>query len=81
MQEPDRIPLHTQTTALPEIRDRQQFLIVCFLLEAQDKFKVPDSLIGGFLRHRDHPFRHAQMKIMVQRQVRAHGERIDRQLS
>ena len=39
------LSLHAQAAALPEIGDRQQFLIVDLRLETQDKIKVPNGLV------------------------------------
>ena len=66
---------HAQAAALPEIGDREQFLIIRLLFETEDKFEVLNGFVRGLLRHRHHAFCHAQMQVVMQRQVCAHSTR------
>ena len=64
------LALHAQAAPLPEVRDRQQFLIVGLLFKAQHEIEMSDGIFGRLRRHGNHALRQSQVEIILQGQAR-----------
>jgi hypothetical protein len=72
------LTLHSQAATLPEIGDREEFLVVGLFVEAQNKIEMSDRQLGSLLRHRNHSLSQAEVHVVVQWQAgRADREKRD----